>query len=167
MAKISISPIALDKAKQFIIDITAPGEGITGSPLVDQTLATLFGEKGATKEVQLLSISFNDAPTPRFKMVGEQKNIASSTGKFQLRGRATIVCEGIESEVMMHAHTAACFATNDKALLRGRAGKISSGQNADKWWLSLSPASEVPTNDAVLAFLEKAAVSTPATVAGP
>jgi hypothetical protein len=158
MSKVTISAATLAKVKQYINDVTPPGEGIVGNPLVDQALAALFGE-GATKEVELIDISFDTAPTPRFKMVGEQKNIASSTGKFQLRGLATIQCEGITSKIMMHAHTAACFAKSNKVVLRGRTGDISSGQNKDKKWLSLTPET-MPSTDDVLAFLESATVPT-------
>lgn len=159
MAQISISPETLAKVRNYINDITPPGEGVTGSPLVDQSVAALFGEAGATKEVQLVKVSFDNAPTARFKMVGAAKDIAQDTGKFQLRGRATIIVEGITTDVMMHAHTAASFAQSDKVMLRGRSGTITNGQNKDKFWLSLSP-EVTPTAAELLAYLESA--TTPA-----
>jgi len=136
MANIKFSSSVLADIQKFGNDITPPGEGIQGSVLVNQEVAESF-KANPTQEVTLLSFVCTETPRPRFTMVGEAKNIANPTGKYQLRGKAKIRVGSLETEVMMHVHTIAFFGDQEKANLTGQVGEINSGKNAGKMWLLL------------------------------
>lgn len=163
--KPNTSANVVSEATAILNKIVPPGEGAQGSPLVNQEIAEIFGnadantQTGRIVECELLSASFTDEPKPKFRMVGEAKNIPQATGDFQLRGLCKIKIGALETDILLHAHTAAAFGATGKAMVRGRVGKITNGRNAGKAWLSLSPEAGFPDNETVLNWLKSGVVN--------
>lgn len=168
MANISFSANALAAFKSNIERIFQPNATTGGSRLVDQSLCDLFKQNPNGLEVELLRFDCSEMPTNR------QRNLTTSAGdkltvinaeSMQQRGTATIIVNGVEYTVPMHAPVALSFVDKPKQVLLGSTGEISTGTNQGKQWLSLRlPTS--PSHAQMLAWAEKATTAEPATVAG-